>query len=255
MVSLRKRPSDIEDTVAPEAPPPVVAEPPPPAAETPTPVAEPKESDPVQTAASNAIKQRLAEMEAAEGRQREILQQRIAAEPQQPQAQPTPEEYLEQAIANLPKRVQSWYRRDPQLFFNPKRAAQIQYTHHVVADEVGEGSDEYLNRMEALLFSRPETKTNGSGNGQHPVRSAPVQERRQPAPAQREAAPTYSHSMPPAAPPSRDIPLASTGRRDEPMRLTQEEIEYAQLSGVSPEVYLQGKKKLLRRKAAGLDQE
>jgi hypothetical protein len=251
MSSYRKKPADIEASPTNEAPPvlppPAVAEPPP-AAEAPEPP--PLETkNPVEEAAKeatqSALRQRLAEMENAESVQKGILQQqqRLATEPPQ---QPTPEEYLEQAISNLPERVQGWYRRDPQLFFNPERAAQIQYLHHLNARQVGEGTEEYLTRMESMLFaSNPRRETNGA-NGQHPVQSAPAQ--RQSAPPQRQAAPArpqYS-GMPPAAPPSRDVPSASTGRpMSEPLRPTAQDIEYAELSGVI-ETYM--KKKLLMKK-------
>jgi hypothetical protein len=257
--SYRKKPVDIE--VSAEAPPVL---PPPAVAEPLTESDKPAEPPPLETsnsmekaakeATQSALRDRLREMENAESVQRANHQQRLATEPPQ---QPSPEEIFEQAIANLPERVQSWYRRDPQLFFNPKRAAQIQYTHHVVADEVGEGTDEYLARMEAMLFRR---ETNGSGNGHRPVQSAPTQEQRQSATPQRQAAPvqrqTYS-GMPPAAPPSRDVPSASTGRpmSESMVRLTPEEKafvrEYAGAIPLTEEDFLQKKRQMMKWKVDG----
>src|SRR5262245_46655885 len=132
----------------------VAAEPPPVAADV-------KPPEPINTesaadvAAKTALRDRLREMEQAEGFAREVQQQQhLAAEPQQ-QQQPT----FEEAIAHLPERIQRWCRTDPRLATDPERIAQAQYCHHVVRREVGEEfTDNYYDRMEEMLGLREQPK-------------------------------------------------------------------------------------------------
>src|SRR5215813_4125697 len=104
---------------------------PPPAVET-KPVEPMVESSPAEEAAQNALRQRLKEMENAEALQRQ-QQQPQPQHAEEPQAQQEPT--LEQVIANLPPRVQRWYRAHPEFLTDPEKAAQIQYCHHVARRE------------------------------------------------------------------------------------------------------------------------
>src|SRR5215475_4262212 len=93
-------------------------------------------------------------------------QQRMATEPQQ--------DPREAALAQMPERVQRWYRDHPEFLNDPERAAQVQYCHWVAKRETGqEGTDLYFDRMEHLLGLR------SNGGAVSP----------QPTPAPRSAAP------------------------------------------------------------------
>ena len=60
----------------------------------------------------------------------------------------------------------------------------------------------------------------------------------------------------PSAPPSRDVPSASTGRpQSSRIELTPEEREVARLSGIDELTYARNKRELERRKANGMYQE
>src|SRR5262245_21795881 len=92
------------------------------AAKLPEPAVDAKPPEPINTeapaevAAKHALRDRLREMEQAEGIAREVQQQQhLAAEPQQQQRQPT----FEEAIAHLPERIQRWCRADPRLASDP----------------------------------------------------------------------------------------------------------------------------------------
>src|SRR5262249_19034979 len=115
------------------------------------------ESNPVEDAAKSELLKRVREAErAAEfaAQQRQAQQQ----PPQQQFAEPEPEtpqmedplEQFEAVIQHLPDRAKAWSRKDPALLFNPERAAQLAYVHHVAARETGgENSDEYFDRVES----------------------------------------------------------------------------------------------------------
>src|SRR5262245_26136189 len=247
MASLRKRYVDrIEATphqdALPVASPPEItaAELPPPATDA-KPPEQPDTESPAEKAAQAEITKRLAEMENAE---------HLAREAQQPQphvAEPPPQQPvdpLEQAIADLPPRVQRWYRAHPELLTDPEQAAKLQYVHHIVAREVGEQfTDPYFDRMESMLGLAP----SGNGQAQRPAPSAPPPAQHSPPPRQQPTRP-----MPVSAPPSREPPSMATGRA--PSRrapLTRDELEIAAASGMTAEQYQAQKERMLRMKAAG----
>src|SRR5262245_24485149 len=154
MASLRKKYQGLvvdnsREPVA-TAPTEELAKPPEPIADAPQPVEELKNEDPVEDAARHAIKQRLAEAErAAEFAQQRATQQpppQQFAEPQPETPQMDPREQFEATIQHLPDRAKAWYRQDPQLLLNPKRAAQVAYVHHLAMEETGEeGTDAYFD--------------------------------------------------------------------------------------------------------------
>src|SRR5262245_29240469 len=142
MASLRKKYQGVVDNSnEPVTTAPIVAAEPPPATDAPKPVEEIKtEPSPVEEAAQNAIKQRVAEAERAQELAKEAAsqqppQQKFATESPQQQPQMDPAAQFEQMVSHLPERMRDWYRVDPQ--FLEERAAQIQYAHHVVRRELG----------------------------------------------------------------------------------------------------------------------
>ena len=196
----------------------------------------PETKSPADQAAESALRQRLEEMENAEALQRQQQQPRFAEEPQAPQEPQDP-------LAHLPPRIRDWYERHPELATDPERAAQVQYCHHVARRETGEEFTEpYYDRMEAML---------GLGNGHAkpvspPAASAPPREPTRAPPRQQQRSTQVS------APPSREVPSMRTGRpQGGPVRLTTEQLEAAQFSGVSPQEYAEKLQLMERLKAAG----
>jgi len=216
-----------------------LAKPPEPIADTPQ-VPEPvKTESPVDTAAADALKARLAEAERAA----EFAQQR--AQQQTPQQQPEPEtprmddprEQFEALIQHLPNRAKAWYRADPSWLTDPERAAHINYAHHVAVRETGtEGSDEYFDRMEHMLGLRNVS-----------VAPPPAPERPRPEPVR----PRYA-GAPVSAPPTREVPSLSSGRTvNDRTPLTRDEREIARASRMTDQEYQQQKAKIQRMKVAG----
>lgn len=174
--------------------------------------------------------------------------QRLSASPlvSPPPEAPT----LAEAIANLPER---WYIAHPEFLTNPEKAAQVQYCHWVARRETGEEFTEpYFDRMEALLGVEREMRS--YGNGAQPD-TIPTE------PQQRDTAPRTS--APPvrrqasaglvSAPPTRDVLSMTSGRpASEPLRLTREEQELARTLGLTDSQYIEGKKRMMAEKAAGL---
>src|SRR5262245_22318292 len=212
MASLRKKYQGIVDhSNEPVATAPVEAAKPPPVTDAPKPVEEIKtEPSPVEEAAQNAIKQRVAEADRAQELAKTVSppQQQFATEPPQ-QRRMDPVEQFEQMIAHLPERVRDWYRVDRL----DERAAQIQYAHHVVRRELGqEFTAPYYDRMESALG----------------LRHVAPQPEPQPLPERKVSAPARQQSGPPvSAPPSRESHSMSTGRPVGDTRLTAEQLELA----------------------------
>lgn len=260
MASLRKRYQDHLEDVAKDAPAIAptpqasAAELPPPmdAAKPAEPAERPETENPVEVASRKALSDRLREMENAERLSREGMQQQLhsALPPVEPEPQP------QDPFAQLPERVQRWYRDNPKLAADPEQAARVNYCHHVAAREVGEAFTEpYYDRMEQMLGLRPR-QSNGNGYPQQSVQ--PV--------GQRQSAPRQQafSGAPVSAPPSREVPSMSTGKRvTDRVPLTREEVELALQGKHTPEEsdqvaiqrYEQNKKKMLELKAAGAIQD
>jgi hypothetical protein len=256
MASFRKKYAPhVESKDAPAvASTPVKAAEPPPAAEPQKSLEElaPQKPSPSDEAANNAIKARLGEMERAE-----ILQQRgavqhyersLAAEPPPPEP---PVDPMEAAIANLPERAQRWYKAHPEFFTDPEKAARVQYAHWVAKRETGEElTDKYFDRMEHFLGFRQQQQPKPSSNGH----AAPAAPRNPPpaAPARNGAPARQQYNGHVSAPPTRDVPSMASGKpvnRRAP--LTENELQIAKNSGISPDEYQLQKEKMERLKAAG----
>jgi len=236
MASLRKK---YQGLVVDSSDEPVTTAPVTEAAKLPEPIADvpalPEEvnENPVADAAQNAIKQRLLEAERAQ----ELTKEK-ATQPQAPQHErpADPAAQFEAALAHLPERVRGWYRVDPQHL--DERAAQIQYAHHVVRRELGEGFTEpYYAKMEHAL---------GVRNVALPESPPQPERRREPAPARQQSGPPVS------APPTRDSYSMASGRpMSGPTQLTGEERELAKTLGLTDQQYLDGKKRMLRERGEG----
>jgi hypothetical protein len=207
----------------------------------------PTDVDPVREAGQAALKQRLAEMERAEGMVREAVQQQPLAIENEPQQQP---QTAEQIIASsgLPERAQAWLRRHPDYVTDPQKNAHIQGLHYAAAHQAGGDpfSDLYFEKLENLLGFK---QSNGNGS----YRSAPPSVQRQAAPVRQQRAaggPVMS------APPTRDVPSMSTGRPTNVRRpLTQAQRDIAKNCGISDEKYQEQLEIMDRQKAAGMHQD
>jgi hypothetical protein len=189
------------------------------------------ETSPAQTAASDAIKQRLQEMERAAEIEREAINQqpRYADEPQTP----TAEQIIEST--QLSSRAKAWLREHPEYISDRAKNSEIIALHSAAMRQAGgeEWTDNYFRQMEGLLGLRPQ-------QNQRPA-AAPVR--------QQYKGPTLS------APPHRDVPSMTSGRPQsfrEP--LTRAEVEIARAAGISDAEYQRGKERRDREKAAGLHQ-
>jgi len=252
MASLRKKYSNVEipsdNNPAPAvASAPVEAALPPPAAETTAPEP-PIETNPVREAEQTALRDRLKEMQHAEGLQREAIQHgehRLAAEPPQQQA--------------MPAHVQEWLKKHPQFFNDPIAQAELNLaTMKCVRDGLTWNDDNFLPTIERHLGFRQQRQQqrrppqpNGSGNGHAQIRPQPTA----PTPQRNGAQPRQQQrpsGIPVSAPPTRDAPSMSTGRATgHRAPLSEAEMEIARNSGLSLEEYQAQKEKMLRLKAAG----
>ena len=105
----------------------------PPAAAT-KPPEPPVESNPVDEAAKNALRDRLREMENAEGFARQAQQQPA----QHIQEQEPVQDQVEAALASMPEATANWLRAHPEYINDPRKNAALQHFHWVACDETGE---------------------------------------------------------------------------------------------------------------------
>jgi hypothetical protein len=255
MSSLRKkyRPESF-DKDAPVATTPVVAELPAPAELKAEPTEKPENKSPVEEAAKSALRDRLREMENAEGIAREALSQQqrmateeqlitepIAIEPEQEQQPLTVEQIIEGS--GLPERAKRWLRQHTDYVLDPEKNAHIQGLHYAAAHQAGGDaySDLYFEKMESLLGLRQ--APNGNGTRQ------PTQPRA----VQRQAALVRQQgAVPVRAPPHRDVPSFSTNRPPSHRApLTEAQREIARASGITDQEYSRQLEIMERMKAAG----
>jgi hypothetical protein len=229
VVSLRKRPARVETDAPISAPPSdlkLTPEAPPQPEE---PVAE---SNPVETASQQAMRERLRELENAETRQ-------AVASPQMAQEQANPIDAL-LARSGLPEAAQSWLRAHPEYLADAKKNSELQYRHWIVKEETGEEfTPAYYEAMERHLGLRSDAPA------QPAMRTAEL------APPRRQTMGVLS------APISRESLSWSTGRPVNSGRvtLTPADLENAKLWGLTPQQLLEGKIKHEKEKAQGLRNE
>jgi len=245
MASLRKKyrvEESLKDAPPVATAPSVSVEAPPQAADGPELPQRPEDKDPVREAEQNAIalKQRLAEMEAAESLQQEALtqQQRLAKErPQKQQA--------------MPAHVQAWIDAHPEFFQDQVKLAELQLaTAKCTRDGLGWESPDFVPAVERHLGLRHEAHPNGNGHAHDsPPMPAPTPPRNPPVRQQHYGGPIVS------APPTREVPSMATGRVPSDVRLTADEADMARRLKISPEEYQRQKEKMIRLKQAGVIQD
>jgi hypothetical protein len=190
------------------------------------------ETSPVEQAARDAVKKRIAELTETEPIKPVVIEQ------------PNP---TEQIIANtgLPPRVQAWLRAHPDYITDKDKNARMQEMHYVAKHHTGEEFTEaYIKKMDELLGHATPTlsiPTLGNPNAA-PARPPVGAEGRQ------------QHSGPPvSAPISRDAPSMSTGRpASRRVPLTRDEMDIVQVSGITPEEYQRQKEKFRQLVQAGV---
>jgi hypothetical protein len=204
----------------------------------------PVESDAVREAEQNAIKQRIAEMDRAEG----LVREHVQRQPQFATERPKPQ----QAPA-MPAHVQAWINAHPEYFSDHVKHAELALaTAKCTRDGLGWDHAEFVPTVERHLGLRQEARPNGNGHDQSPPMPAPA--------ARRNPSPTRQHYQGGggimSAPPTRDTPSWSNGRpSNSHAPLTQAEREMARASGISEDEYQRQKHKMNQLKAAGVLQD
>jgi hypothetical protein len=209
----RRRREPSEETIEPPTTP--LAEPPPVPASS---AAEQDHPDSVQEAERQAIRQRLAEIDAAE---------RAAQAPQQPQ---TP---------SLPERVQLWLAAHPELITNRRNNLRLQLAHEEAVEAgVGLDSPSYISELEKRLgLHDPRAESPAAARPLHPPAAS------FPAPAP---------GPPVSAPVSREPASWSSGRPvTSNAPLTTAETEVARSLGLDPREYARQRDKMNALKRAG----
>jgi len=245
MASLRKKyqQEGSRDEPPVSSPPEVTAaELPPLAADAGKPPEMPASEAPVEVAARNALKARLAEMQNAEAITREAVQQQpqYASEPQQPR-QPEIPAAVAKFLAEYPRYT------DP----NDAIAQAEIYTATLKCNRDGKSWDQpdFIPTLERHLGIAP------AGNGQPQPQPQP-QPRPQPQQRNAEAPRSRVSAASVSAPPTREAPSMTTGRpvgRLPP--LTEEEINLARSLGITADEYQRQKERMNAMKAAGVIQD
>jgi hypothetical protein len=181
------------------------------------------------------MRERLRQLESAEA-----LQKQASRHPKLAQEEQTNPIDALLARSGLPERAQSWLRQHPEFLIDPRKNSSLQYHHFAVADEHEPYSAEYYQRMETLLGLRPDVSA-------PPVRSA------EPAPQLRRQQSPVGIS----APPTRETPSWSSGRRDSETRmtLTAQDRELAAMWNISEQDYLKAKARVAREREQGFHNE
>jgi hypothetical protein len=204
----------------------------------------PAESEAVRKAEQDAIKQRIAEMDRAEG----LVRENVQRQPQFATERPKPQ----QAPA-MPAHVQVWIDSHPEYFRDHVKHAELALaTAKCTRDGLGWDNADFVPTVERYLGLRQEARPNSNGHDRSPPISAPT-------PPPRNSAPVRQQQRGPqvSAPPSRDgTPSWSSGR---PMNsqapLSGAEREMARASGISEDEYFRQREKMRKLQAAGIIQD
>lgn len=133
----------------------------------------------------------------------------------------TPTDPVEAVASQLSPRSAEWVRKHPEYVRNPNLYQKMVAAHNMaVADGLSADTDEYFRTVEGLL------------------KIAPVQQEQESALSQ-ASQPMARRSAPPAAPVSR-----SNGADTNRARLTREEVEIAEMMGMTKEEYFKHKQQL-----------
>lgn len=147
-----------------------------------------------------------------------------------------PADPVESFAARLSPRSGSWVRAHPEFVTNPAKNRQMLAAHEM-ALAMGETADseEYFKSIEHTLKIEPARATNGAAH----------EEDREIDPMAQTAKPvTVRKAAPAAAPPSRSG--GGTGSKPNTIRLSSDEVEIAEMMGMSPEEYGRQKMALIK---------
>lgn len=135
--------------------------------------------------------------------------------------QHTPNDPVEAVASQLSHRSAEWVRKHPEYVRNPNLYQKMVAAHNMaVADGLSADTDEYFRTVEGLLKITPAQQDNESALSQ-------------------ASQPMARRSAPPAAPVSR-----SNGADTTRARLTREEVEIAEMMGMTKEEYFKHKQQL-----------
>jgi hypothetical protein len=161
------------------------------------------------------------EMASNQAKLLQLQQGREALENQsRPQApQPYQADPVEAIASRLSPRSANWLRAHPEYATDPRLYQKMLAAHNLAtADGIPVDTDDYFAEIESTLrISRPEPRSDHSD------------------PTQQAAQVTQRRSAPPAAPVSRSG--AAPGTRPNTVRLTAQQIEMAEMMGMSPQEY------------------
>jgi hypothetical protein len=151
---------------------------------------------------------------------------RVAARQQEKPAQV---DHFETSIASLPDNAKTWLREHPEYIREPRKNAKIQALHWDILDEGHkEFSQAYFDSLETRLGLRQADE-----EADPPPQSA-------------------RRNTPVSAPPTRDVPSGSNGKRDGGrITLTPQQREAAKIAGVDEVTYAKGLQEVERRKQEG----
>lgn len=163
---------------------------------------------------------------------RAAYEARIEANKAKPKQEAPRVDAFESAIANMPPLVKDWMRAHPDYMTEQRKNAKIQALHWDVLDEGHAfGTQPYIEAMETKLGLR-----------EAPKKAVEVEDDDLP---QRTTVVTQ-------APPTRDVPSASTGKpQSTKVTLTAEEREIARLNNITETEYAKQKIKMQQLKANG----
>ena len=154
----------------------------------------------------------------------------------------------------MPAAVKTWLDAHPQYMDTNDVVAQAEIhlaTVKTLRDGKSWHSPDFLSTLEHhLAFREPQTRPEQV----RPAANQPIQPRYVEAAPARTPVPQQARpAAPVSAPPTRDAPSMTTGRSpSEPLRLTAEEQQLARTLGLSDSQYMEGKKRMMAEKAAGL---
>ena len=215
-----------------------------------------------------AMRRRLQEMEDAQQRVQQLeagiaQQAQIVHQLQQAPQQQSPSVEIIIANAPLPESAKAWLLAHPDYITDAAKNAQMQEMHYVAKWQSGgeQFTDRYFQQMESLLGVQPmtdEVPMNGSRPFHVPAFASEPARPAAPAPAP-PAPPRQVTVSPVSAPPHREVPSLSNGRRPSQsnVRLSpdQREIAWAARSDLprdqAEELYAQNLMRMQKLKASG----
>ena len=241
MASLRKRPqSRISEEPAPvTTAPTTAARLPEPSAEQAAPERNPVDAakdNPVEQAEKDALRQRIQEMERAEGLQSQALDQQVRFAKER-----------QQQVAQVPEHIRRWAEANPRYISDPVGQAELNLAIMKAQRDGKNWQDpDFIEVTERHLGLRQPAAEKQRIVSHSPYEPPP----RQAAPMRQ--APQQRQYKPMSAPPTREVPGYSTGRAPSDTRLTEEEAALARSLGLSAQEYLEQKIRMRKLQEAGV---